>query len=108
MPLIQTPGKKHASLEGASIWETDASVSLRRESPAIITHGLFLVVLIVTRQADWAALLSSSICPDVMGLSSSVRRAVNRFRKGTSGFEGSVFLLLVLVGPWPVGEFFAV
>jgi len=54
-------------------------------------------VLVVTQQADWAALLGSSISPDVTGLSSSVRRAVNPFRKGTSGIEGTVLLLLALV-----------
>ncbi|XP_074739281.1 uncharacterized protein LOC141949497 [Strix uralensis] len=46
--------------------------------------------------AGRAAVLCSSVSPDVTGLSSSVRRVVKWFCKGTSGFGGSPFLLQVL------------
>lgn len=46
--------------------------------------------------ADWAGLVSSSISPDVTGLSSSVCRLVKRFCNGTPCFRGSLFLLLLL------------
>jgi len=49
-----------------------ASVPLRRESLTTITHCLFLVVLVAIRGADQAALLGSSISPDVMGKAPSL------------------------------------
>ena len=95
--LIGAPGKQHISLESVSSQQMGASVPLRRESPTTITRHLFLVALVVIRGADRAALLNSSISPDVMGLSSSVCRAVKQFCKGTSRFGGSLFLSQVLV-----------
>ena len=37
-----------------------------------ITHHFFFIALVVIQGADWAALLSSSLSPDVTGLSSVV------------------------------------
>jgi len=94
--LIRAPGKQHTSLETASGQQMGASIPLRRKSPTTVTHRLFLVVLVVTWGAARAAVLSSSISPDEMGLSYSVCRAVQQLCKGTSGFRRSLFLLLVL------------
>jgi len=52
-------------------------------------------VLVLIQGEDRTALLSSNVSPDVTGLSSLVRRA-KQFCKGTSGFRGSIFLLLLL------------
>ena len=94
--LVRVPSKQHASLDGVSGQQMGASIPLGRKSPAAIICHLFLVALVVIQGADQAAPLSSSISPDVMGLSFSVCRAVKWFGKGTSHFGGSVFLLLVL------------
>lgn len=92
--LIWDSSKQHNSLESLSSWHTGVSVPLRKESPTTITHHIFLVVLFVIQGEDQAALLSFNISPHVTGLSSSVCRAVEQFCKSTSGFRGSVFLLL--------------
>lgn len=42
----------------------DASLSLRRESPAAVTHHLPSAALVVMWEADGAALLGSSSSPD--------------------------------------------
>lgn len=90
--LIQAPSKQHTSIA----CQVGRWVPLYlRESP-IISHCLFLAMLVVIWGTDLSALLSSSISPDVMGLSPSVCGAVKRFCKGTSAFGGSLFLLLVL------------
>jgi len=93
---IRAPSKQHTFPESVSGWQMGASVPLRRGSPSTITHCFFLVVLAVIQGADQTALLSSSIPPDVMGPSFSVCRAVKQACKGTSGFRGSLFLLLIL------------
>lgn len=52
--------------------------------------------MVVIQGADGPALLISSVSPGVKGPSFSVCRAVKWFWKGTSGFRGRLFLLLVL------------
>jgi len=94
--LAQDPGKQHTSLERVSSQQIGACVPPRRESPATVTHPLFLIAFVVIWGVDRAALLGSSVSPDVKGLSSSVCREAERFCKGTSGFWGSLFLLMVL------------
>lgn len=49
---IQACCKLQTSLKRGSGWQMSASVPLRRESSAAITHCLFLVVLVVTQRAD--------------------------------------------------------
>lgn len=73
-----------------------SSVPLRRELPATITLHLFLVLLVVIWGVDVAALFSSSIHLNVVGLSSSVCTVVKQPCKGTSGVGENIFLLQVL------------
>lgn len=95
--LIQAHSKQHTSIA----CQVGRWVPLYlRESP-IISHCLFLAMLVVIWGTDLAALLSSSISPDVTGLSLSVCGAVKQFCKGTSAFGGSLFLLLVLASFHP-------
>jgi len=120
--LIQAPGKQHTSLESVSGRQMGACECLGRESPTAITRRLFLVVFAVLRGADRAAVLGSSVSPDVMGLSSSVCREVKWFCKGTSGvgevspscwclpLQASILLhyLSLSLLCVPLGEFLAV
>lgn len=57
--------------ESVSGWHR-VPLSLRAELPDGVTCHLFLLALVVVQGADGAALLNSSISPDVMGPSSSV------------------------------------
>lgn len=90
--LIRAPSKQHTSIE----CQVGRWVPLYLRVSPTISHHLFLAMLVVIRGTDLAALLSSSVSPDVMGLSPSVCGAVKWFCKGTSAFGGSLFLLLVL------------
>lgn len=47
------------------------SISLKSESPTTIICHLFLVVLVVIFDADWAAVLFLSVSPALVGLLSS-------------------------------------
>lgn len=70
------------------------SVPHKRESLITVTCHLFLVVL--SSYMGLAGLVSSSVFPYMTSASSSVHRTVKWFCKDTSGFWGSIFLLLVL------------
>lgn len=67
--LVWSPGRQHSSIENGSHQQMGASVSLRRLSPATITH--YLVVLVFVWRIDWVGLVITSVSPNVTGPASS-------------------------------------
>lgn len=92
--LIQIPSKQLTSRKRIRA-ASQHLVPLRRVM--YYCHLLsYLCWLAVTWRADGAALLSPRISPDDTGHPPSHCKAVKLFCSGTSGFQGSLFLLQLL------------